>query len=314
MPRKILAALAAAALSLAVSMPAANAANVKIAAVLKTLSTPYWQILGKSIRDTALKNNVDIIVLGPPTEDAVEQQINMVQDAISQKPDALIFAPSQPATAVNVLEKAKEAKIPVILVDTGMPESFEDYVTYIGTDNFAAGKMGGEALGKLLKPGDKVLLLDGTPGNPSMNRRIDGAAEVVTKAGLVVAARLPAFSDREKAYSATQAALQSNPDIAGVFSGSDEQALGSMRALKQSGKSVPVIAVDGDNDAIKAILAGDMYGTIAQGNYKMGQLAVEKALDAIAGKPVDKRIDSGTTLITKDGAQQYLDFKASLLK
>ncbi|SCM75811.1 D-ribose-binding periplasmic protein [uncultured Pleomorphomonas sp.] len=314
MTKKMLAAIAAVLLSFTVSAPGASAADVKIAAVLKTLSTPYWQILGKAIKDAGAKSNVDLVLLGPPTEDAVEQQINMVQDAISQQPDALIFAPSQPAAAVNVLLKAKEAGIPVILVDTGMPDGFEDYVTYIGTDNFAAGKMGGEALAALLKKGDKALLLDGTPGNPSMNRRIDGAAEVLEAAGIVVAARLPAFSDREKAYSATQAALQSNPDLAGVFSGSDEQALGSMRALKQSGKTVPVIAVDGDNDAVKAILAGDMYGTIAQGNYKMGQLAVEKALDTIAGKPVEKRIDSGTTLITKDNAQEFLDFKASLLQ
>lgn len=314
MSLKSFATLAAALLAATVLAPNAYAKDVHIAAVLKTQSTPYWQILGKAIKDTAAKNNVELILLGPPTEDAVEQQINMVQDAISQKPDALIYAPSQPAAAVNVLEKAKEAGIPVILVDTGMPESFKDYATYIGTDNYAAGKMGGEALAKLLKKGEKVLLLDGTPGNPSMNRRIDGAAEVVTAAGLTVAARLPAFSDREKAYSATQAALQSNPDIAGVFSGSDEQALGSMRALKQAGKLVPVIAVDGDNDAIKAIQAGDMYGTIAQGNYKMGQLAIEKALEAIAGKSIDKRIDSGTTLITKENAQDYLDFKASLLK
>ncbi len=313
MSKKTLAAVVAVLLSFTMSAPEASAADIKIAAVLKTLSTPYWQILGKSIRDASAKNDVDLILLGPPTEDAVEQQINMVQDAISQQPDALIFAPSQPATAVNVLLRAKEAGIPVILVDTGMPDGFEDYVTYIGTDNFAAGKMGGEALAALLKTGDKALLLDGTPGNPSMNRRIDGAAEVLEAAGIVVAARLPAFSDREKAYSATQAALQTNPDLAGVFSGSDEQALGSMRALKQSGRAVPVIAVDGDNDAVKAILAGDMYGTIAQGNYKMGELAVEKALDAIAGKPVDKRIDSGTTLITKDNGQEFLDFKASLL-
>lgn len=314
MSKKMLAAATAVLLSLTTYAPQVSAADIKIAAVLKTLSTPYWQILGKAIKDTAAKNNVELILLGPPTEDAVEQQINMVQDAISQKPDALIFAPSQPAAAVNALKKAKAANIPVLLVDTGMPQGFEDYATYIGTDNFAAGRMGGEALAKLLKKGDKALLLDGTPGNPSMNRRIDGAAEVLEAAGMVVAARLPAFSDREKAYSATQAALQSNPDIAGVFSGSDEQALGSMRALKQAGKNIPVIAVDGDNDALKAILAGDMYGTIAQGNYMMGQLGVEKALDAIAGKPVDKRIDSGTTLITKDNAQKYLDFKASLLK
>ncbi len=311
---KPLMALAAMLMSAAICVPAASAKDVRIGAVLKTLSTPYWRILGQSIRDASQKAGVQLILLGPPTENDVEQQINMVQDVLSQKPDALIFAPSQPATAGNVLEKAKAENVPVILVDTGMPDKFKDYTTYIGTDNFSAGKMGGEALAKLLKPGDKVLLLDGTPGNPSMNRRIDGAAEALKAAGMAIAARLPAYSDREKAYSATQSALQSNPDIKGVFAGSDEESLGATRALTQSGRHIPVIAVDGDNDALKGIIAGDIYGTVAQSNYKMGQLAVEKAIDAIGGRPVDKRIDSGTTLITKENAKEFLDFKESLLK
>ena len=317
--RTFVSALMAGAFSLAMlpaitsmSTPAEAAGKVKIAVVLKTLSSQYWKIVAAGAKAAAEKNNVDLIVLGPPTEDAVEQQINMVQDAISQKPDALIFAPSQPATAVNVLEKAKEAKIPVILVDTGMPAKFTDYASFIGTDNIAAGKAGGEALAKVLKKGDKVILLDGAPGNPSMTQRCDGAKEVLEAAGMVIASRQPAYSDREKAYTVTQNVLQSTPDIAGVFAGNDEEALGALRALKQSGKEVPIIGVDANGDNLKAILAGDLYGSIAQGNFDMGRLGVEKALEVISGKTIDKRIDSGATLITKDNAQKLLDFRASI--
>ncbi len=294
------------------SSPAAAAEKVKIAVVLKTLSSQYWKIVAAGAQAAADKNNVDLILLGPPTEDAVEQQINMVQDVLAQKPDALIFSPSQPDTAVNVITKVRKAGIPVLLVDTGMPEKFTDYTSFIGTDNVAAGKAGGEALLKVLKKGDKVLLLDGAPGNPSMTQRCDGAKEVLEAAGIEIASRQPAYSDREKAYTVTQNVLQSTPDIAGVFAGNDEEALGALRALKQSGKEVPIIGVDANTDNLKAILAGDLYGSIAQGNYDMGRLGVEKALDAIAGKPVDKRIDSGATLITKDNAQQLLDFRASI--
>ena len=314
MSLKSFATLAAALLAATVLAPNAYAKDVHIAAVLKTQSTPYWQILGKAIKDTAAKNKVDVVVLGPPTEDAVEQQINMVQDVLAQKPDALIFSPSQPDTAINVLSKVRAAGVPVILVDTGMPAKFTDYASFIGTDNIAAGKAGGEALAKVLKKGDKVILLDGAPGNPSMTQRCDGAKEVLEAAGMVIASRQPAYSDREKAYTVTQNVLQSTPDIAGVFAGNDEEALGALRALKQSGKEVPIIGVDANGDNLKAILAGDLYGSIAQGNFDMGRLGVEKALEVISGKTIDKRIDSGATLITKDNAQKYLDFKASLLK
>jgi ribose transport system substrate-binding protein len=306
--------MGAAVVALAVGMfgSAASAETVKMAVVLKTLSSQYWKIVAAGAQEAAKANGVELVLLGPPTEDAVEQQINMVQDALAQKPAVLIFSPSQPATAVNVLKKAKEQKVPVILVDTGMPASFTDYATFIGTDNLAAGKKGGEALAALLKKGDKVALLDGAPGNPSMSDRIDGAEKVLKAQGIVVASRLPAYSDREKAYSAMQNIMQSTPDIAGVFAGNDEEALGALRALQQSGKKVPVIGVDANTDNLKAILAGDLYGSVAQGNYDMGKLAVEKGLELIAGKTVPKRIDSGATMITKDNAQKLLDFRASV--
>jgi ribose transport system substrate-binding protein len=292
--------------------PAMAAEKVKIAMVLKTLSSQYWKIVAAGAKEAAAKNNVDLILLGPPTEDAVEQQINMVQDALSQKPAALIFSPSQPATAVNVLMKAKEQHVPVLLVDTGMPAGFQDYVTFIGTDNIAAGKEGGKELVKLLKKGDKVVLLEGAPGNPTMTDRCTGAEEVLKTAGMVIASRQPAYSDREKAYTAMQNILQSQPDVKAVFAGNDEEALGALRALQQGGKKVPVIGVDANADNLKAILAGDLHGSVAQGNYDMGRLGVEKALEAIHGKPVAKRIDSGATMMTKANAQKLLDFRESI--
>ncbi|MDR3518100.1 MAG: sugar ABC transporter substrate-binding protein [Azospirillaceae bacterium] len=312
--RKVMAVCAAAAFAVVANASMASAENVKIAVVLKTLSSQYWKIVAAGAQDAAKKNNVDLILLGPPTEDAIEQQINMVQDALSQKPAALIFSPSQPDTAVNVLLKAKAQHVPVILVDTGMPASFTDYVSFIGTDNVAAGKAGGEALAKLLKKGDKVLLLDGAPGNPSMNDRVNGAEAVLKDAGIVIASRQPAYSDREKAYTATQNVLQSTPDVAGVFAGNDEEALGALRALQQSHKNVPIIGVDANTDNLRAILAGDLYGSIAQGNFEMGRLGVVKALDAIAGTAVEKRIDSGASLITKDNAQNVLNFRDKISK
>ena len=288
------------------------AAPVKMVVVLKTLSSQYWKIVASGAQEAAKKHNVTLTVLGPPTEDAVEQQINMVQDALAGKPDVLIFSPSQPATAVNVLMKAKEQHVPVILVDTGMPASFTDYATFIGTDNTAAGKAGGKALAAVLKKRDKVLLLDGAPGNPSMTDRVNGAESVLKAAGMVIASKQPAYSDREKAYTATQNVLQSTPDIKGVFAGNDEEALGALRALQQAGKKVPVIGVDANNDNLKAMLAGDLYGSIAQGNFDMGRLAVEKGLEVLAGKTVAKRIDSGATMMTKANAQKMLDFRASI--
>jgi len=288
------------------------APKLKVGMVLKTLSSQYWKIVAAGAQQAADKAGVELILLGPPTEDAIEQQINMVQDVISQKVDVIVFSPSQPAASINVLNQAAKKKIPVILVDTGMPAGFNDYVTFIGTDNIAAGKAGGKALAAQLKKGDKVLLIDGAPGNPSCNDRVKGAEEILKAAGMVIAAKQPAFSDREKGYTITQNVLQANPDIAGVFAANDEMVLGSLRAMQQAGKKIPMIGVDANEDALKSILAGDLYGSVAQGNYDMGRLAIEKALDVKAGKKVDKRIDSGATMIVNSNAQELLNFRMSI--
>jgi ribose transport system substrate-binding protein len=299
--------------------PAARAAvkpapvpRLKVVMILKTLNSPYWKVVAAGARDAAKLHHVALSVQGPASEDAVAEQLQMVRTALGRRPDVLVFSPSQPAQAEPVLLQAQADHVPVILVDTGMPDSCTAYATFIGTDNMAAGRAGGKALTAILKQGDKVLLLAGAPGNPSMNERVAGAEEILTAYGLTVAGKLFANSDRGKAYSATLAVLQSQPDVQGVFAGNDEEALGALRAQQEVGISVPIIGVDANNENLKAILAGDLYGSIAQGNYEMGRLAIEKALELKAGKSVPRRIDSGATIITRANAQKLLDFRAHI--
>ncbi len=199
-----------------------------------------------------------------------------------------------------------------VLAAVAIP-AFMDYTTLIGSDNLTVGRIGGGALAAVLKPGDRVFLLDGRPGNPTLSDRCDAAEETLKAAGIVIASRRAAYSDRERAYMETQDILRATPDIAGVFAGNDEQALGAARAFRQSGRSVPIIGVDATRAGLNAILDGDLHGSVAQDNYAMGRLGIEKALEAIAGKPVDKRIVTDATLITRDNARQFLHLRNRVL-
>ena len=296
----------------ALSGQAAFAAEkpIKVACILKTLSSQYWKIVAAGAKDAAAKHGVELSMSGPPSEDDVEQQVNMIQDALTAKPDVLLLAPSQPPTVIPVLEKAKKMGIPVVLIDTDV--EWPSKATFIGTTNYTAGKQGGEFLGKQLQKGDKVVLIDGAPGNPACNERIKGAAEVLEKAGFTIAANQPGYSDRDKALNVMQNVLQAQPDVKAVFAANDEMALGAARALQQANKKVTVIGFDGIADAANAILAGDMAGTVAQQPYDMGRIAVESAIKLAKKQPVEKRIDSGTKMITKDNAQAQLDFLSKI--
>ncbi|MBQ9495650.1 MAG: sugar ABC transporter substrate-binding protein [Treponema sp.] len=293
----------------------AGSDTIRVAMVLKTLSSQYWQLVAAGAKDAAAKNNVDLILLGPPSEDAVEQQVNMLLDVLTQNPAVLCVSPSQPPTVVNALNQAKSKNIPVILVDTPMPDGYTDYATFIGTTNKVAGKQGGELLVKTLAAGSNVFLIEGAPGNPTMTDRVDGAEEVLRAGNMTIVGRQPAYSDRERAYTVTQNALKANPNIDAVFAGNDESALGALRALQQAGKSnTKVIGFDGTSDALNSILEDGMFASIAQKPYDMGRLAVEKAIELTAGKTIEKRIDSGTDVVTKENAQTLLDFVSSVGK
>ena len=284
----------------------ADRGRLKIAVVLKTQSSTFWRTVEAGCDEAAAKYGVELIKLGPSTEDAVEQQINMVQDALVQDIDALVFAPSQPAAAVAVLQRAKAAGIPVILIDTPMPEGFTGYVTFIGTENYTAGVQAAAEIMTQIPLGSRVVIIEGAPGNPTTTQRADGAEKAFRDNGYIITSRQAGYSDRERAFTMMQNILQSTPDVAAVFASNDEMAHGAYRAINQAGKRAVVVGVDGNQDTIESIIAGGLYGTLAQRTKYMGYLGIENAVKAANGEAIEKHIDPGTDMITKINARQFL--------
>jgi ribose transport system substrate-binding protein len=297
-----------------------QAGQVTVGVVLKTLSSPYWQTVQAGLVNQAKDDGIRVDVIGPPTEDAIEQQINMVQDIMTQDVDVLVFSPSQPNASIKVMDEAKAKGIPVILVDTKMPDGYEDYATFIGTENYAAGVSAAEKIMTIIPKTGKIVIIDGAPGNPSTNQRCDGAEKVFKDNGYNVVTRQPAFSDKNRAYDVMTNILQSDPDIAAVFSANDDMGLGAYRALDQRAKtqnrenSTWVLGVDATNDALDVVIAGGKYITLAQNSYGMGTMAIENAQKLAKGETIDKRIDSGTQMIdTAEAAQTHQAFLKSIL-
>ncbi|MHA6259782.1 sugar ABC transporter substrate-binding protein [Sporosarcina sp. CAU 1771] len=283
-----------------------------VVVVLKTLSSPYWKFVEAGAKQAFKDLDVNGKVVGPSAESEVIAQINMMEDALTNKPGAIVTAPTQPPTAIPVFEKYKEANIPVLLLDTDA--DWSDKTTFIGTDNITAGNLGGEFLASLLSPGDKVAIIGGALGNTASDERMKGAQEALEKAGFEIVANQPADSDRSKAASVMENIIQNHPDIKGVFAVNDDMALGASRAIESRGLEVAVVGTDGTIEAVEAVIAGKLAGTIAQNPYEMGYQGVVNALKAIKGEEVDPRIESGADRITKENAEEKLAFLKSLLE
>ncbi|PKG24796.1 sugar ABC transporter substrate-binding protein [Niallia nealsonii] len=286
--------------------------NESVAVVLKTLSSPYWKYVEAGAKAAGKDLGTDVTIVGPASESQIMEQVNMIEDSLNQGIGALVVSPSQPDTVVPVLEQAKQSDVPVLLIDTDA--DFSDKESFIGTDNLTAGKEGGKLLASMLKKGDKVALIAGALGNSAMDQRVKGAKEALEEAGMAIVAEQPADSDKTKANTVMENILQKNADIKGVFSANDDMAIGALRAAESKGLSIPIIGTDGTVEAIQSVIDGKLAGTIAQNPYEMGYQGVENAVKTIKGEKIDARIDSGIDVITKENAQEKLEFLEGITK
>ena len=284
----------------------------KVVVVLQSLTSEYWNFVQAGAKQAFEDFGVDGTILGPSSESQIMEQVNMMQDALTKGPDALVVSATQPETAIPTFKQYKNNNIPVILINQDV--DWEDKVTFIGTDNFTAGKQGGELLASKLKKGDKVALIGGQLGNQTHKGRIGGAKEALVAAGMDVVAEQPADSDKSKAMNVMENILASNKDLKGVFVSSDDMAMGAMRGVQNKGANIPVVGLDGIVETIQSVIDGELAGTIAQNPYDMGYKGVENAIKAIKGESVEKRIDTGADVITKETAQEKLDFLKDISK
>lgn len=285
--------------------PKNDTQKMKIGVVVKALNSDYWKIVEAGAKAAGEKYGVNVTVLGPNAETDVTGQIAMIEDQITKKVNALVVAPSQPASAIPVFNKAKENKIPVILGDTDA--KWDDKASFVGTGNQNGGKLAGEYLAKKLGKGAKVVILRGALGDPTHDERANGCVEALKAAGLEVATIQPANSERAMGVTVMENILQSKQEFAGVFATNDEMALGAVKALESAQKNFPVVGFDASPDALSSISEGKLDASIAQSPYNIGFKGVEAAIKAAKGESVDKRIDTGTEVVNKDNAKQKSD-------
>lgn len=296
-----------AATTIAATTKSAAGGGKTIAFSLKTITNDDFQ---KAIADSiqsaveASGNTFELVTAGDQTN--VANQVKQLEDLIAKKVDAIILSPMDANAVIPVLKKAKEAKIPVILVDQTIEAGNEDlYVTYIGTDNFNAGKEAGAKVAEWLSNAGNVMIVRGANGSSAGDQRVDGFKAGIEGTGIKIIGEQAGDWKNDKAMQVTENMLQSNSDVQAIFTASEVMVDGILQALAGAGKTdVKIMAVDGSKKAVDLIEAGDLTGTMAQFPQIMGKTAVDTILGVLDGSidasKVDKYIDSGTSAYSKD--------------
>jgi len=278
----------------------------EIAVIVKTENANFWQNVKKGAEAAGkdLGNEYKVTFQGPQAETAIDEEVNMVNNAINRGVSGIVLAASDPEALIPPVKKAFENGIPVVIIDSGINSDGKYYQSFLATDNRAAGKLAAEKL--LAKHGmkkGKVAVMSYTPGAASAIERTGGFMDEVKKQqDIKLMEPLYSQSDMVTALNQTIDVLTSNPDLTAIFGANEPTAVGMARAIKERGFAGKLIAVgfDGNQDLQNFVRDGTLEGIVVQSSYQMGYKGVKTINKIIKGEKVDKFIDTGVVFVTKD--------------
>lgn len=245
-------------------------------------------------------------------EDVGTQQ-SQVQNLIASGVDAIIVGPVSTEATAPITKLAKEAGIPIVYINRRPADvdSFDGAATYVGSDNYQAGKLEGEAGCKAAGGKGNAVILIGFLRNEDAQNRTNAVKDVLATdecKEIKVIAEQEGEWQRTKAQDivANWLSAGTKPDI--VFANNDEMALGAAQALKSAGVSmddVVIAGVDATPDAINSIKEGDMDITVFQDAKGQATGSVDAALKMLNGEKLPKYIDIPFVTVTKDNLDQF---------
>jgi ribose transport system substrate-binding protein len=201
---------------------------------------------------------------------------------------------------------------PVVIFDSGLKG--DNYISYVATDNFKAGQLAGQYMAKLLEDKGNVAMLRYAEGSDSTTKRENGFLDAIQAfadieiatsnqyAGVTTESALQAAENLLSRFGATEGRLR----IDGIFCATEPTALGILRALQNSGYAgkVKFVGFDSSEKMIAALRTGELSGFVVQNPMKIGYLGVKTLVGHIRGQQTPRRIDTGSTLVTKENIDQ----------
>jgi len=283
--------------------------TLTLAVVPQGTTHEYWKSIHagalKAVEDLAAKGTkVAIIWKGPLREDDREQQTQVVEGFVAQGVQGIVLAPFDSHALVRPVEEAARVGIPTVIVDSGLDT--DQIVAFVATDNYKGGALAADRMGELLHGTGRVLMLRYQEGSASTQAREDGFVDRIKQAYPkidLISSNQYAGPTRDTAKRASENLLtRYADDVQGVFTANESSTAGMLLALQDIDKAGKVVFLGFDTNFAftEAMRAGQMQGIVVQDPFRMGELGVETAVNALQHKPVEKRVDTGATLVTPE--------------
>jgi ribose transport system substrate-binding protein len=285
----------------------------QIAVIPKGTTHEYWKAVQagaiKAERElTAAGTPVKIIWKGPLKEDDREQQVQVVENFIGRRVNAIVLSPLDRNALVAPVATAISGKIPVIIIDSGLNSKLP--TSYVATDNREGGRVAARTLAGLVGPKGRVLMLRYSVGSGSNEDREEGFVEAM-KAEFpeikLVSTDQHGGVTRETAYRTAQNLISRyGHEVDGVFACNQPTTAGMLLALRDAGLAgkVKFVGFDAGTELVGALKAGEINALLVQDPFRMGYLGVKLAVDVLRGQKVPALVDTGVTVATRENLEQ----------
>lgn len=276
---------------------------LRIGATYMTMNNPFYSVIDEELR-LMIESRGDILLTRDPALDQNKQN-DQIHELLSNGIDLLVINPVDFQQILPALEEARQANVPVVIVDSQVSDPALVACT-IASDNYGAGVLCAEHLMQT-RDSARIALLE-HPAAQSAVDRIQGFCDTIADhPQYQIAGRANSDGQLELAMPALNSLLDADPTIDVVMALNDPTALGAMAALEERNllDRTQVYGVDGAPEAKNMIFEGVMTATVAQSPIEIGQETAQVIYQILAGEPHDTEIIVPVKLITIDNVNQF---------
>jgi ribose transport system substrate-binding protein len=279
---------------------------LRLAVIPKGTTHEFWKSVHAGAVKAARELDVDLIWKGPLKEDDLKSQIDLVQSFTAQRVSGILLAPLNDKALVSSVNDAVSAKVPVLIFDSAL--SGGNQVSFVATDNRAAGRLAGERMAQLLGGKGKLIVLRYQEGSASTRDREEGFLETVkNQPGLeLVSDNRYGGATTESAYSAAESLLLAKNagggGVDGIFTPNESTTFGALLAIEKAGLAgrLRFVGFDASDKLIHALRDGHISALVVQNPFNMGYLSVKAMASHLRGASVEPRLDTGAQLVDRD--------------
>lgn len=274
-----------------------------ITLVAKSTETEFWKSVFAGARAAASEYNVNLNIVGAETEEDYETQNALIEDAVAQGAEALVFSAISYTENAPAIDAAAEAGVKIAVIDSDVDS--QAVGVRIGTDNVEAGRMTAQAA--LAAREDRLVLglINYDLGSRNGQEREQGLREELARSDRVGEIyTLNVLAEVGDAREKTMELLRAHPEINVVVGFNEPTAVGAAQAVDRLGLggTVDVVGFDSNVETVDLMQTGVVSALIVQNPYAMGYLGVEAACDLLGGETFDPEalLDTATQIVTRE--------------